>query len=382
GTPMLGREHELDLLRRAFERTKQEATCHLFTVLGTAGIGKSRLIREFLSGLDRARVVRGRCLSYGEGITYWPVVEILKQLETLPEDEAARALLEALLGGEQVPTTAFETAWAVRKTLEQAAQEAPLVVVLDDIQWGEPTFLDLVEHVADLSRGAPILLLCMARPELLDLRPAWGGGKHNATSVLLEPLPPEATETLVHALLGGTDDRLSARITEWAAGNPLFVEEMVELVRDSGGDVALPPTIQALLAARLDSLPAEERIVLECGAVEGEVFHRGAVTALEPRDVQIDARLVGLVRKELVRLEPALIAADDAYRFRYLLIRDAAYEALPKAARVELHVRFAAWLEDRGLELGEVDEIVGYHLEQACRYRAELSLPEDGSHAD
>jgi tetratricopeptide (TPR) repeat protein len=270
----------------------------------------------------------------------------------------------------------------VRKTLELVAVDQPIVVVFDDIQWGESTFLDLVEHVADVSRGAPILLLCMARPELLDVRPAWGGGKHNATSVLLEPLPAEETGALASTLLADADATLSARIATAAAGNPLFVEEMVELARESGGEVAVPPTIHALLAARLDSLPREERVVLECGSVEGEVFHRGAVTALEPGDGQIDARLVGLVRKELVRPETPTLAAEDAYRFRHLLIRDAAYEALPKATRIELHRRFAEWLEERGQDLVELDEIAGYHLEQACRYRHELGLPEDAPLAE
>jgi class 3 adenylate cyclase/tetratricopeptide (TPR) repeat protein len=381
GAAMLGREHELELLRQAYERARRESACHLFTVLGTAGIGKSRLVTEFLTGLDGARVLSGRCLSYGEGITYWPVVEILKQLGGLPDEEALRIPLEALLGREDAFTTPPEAAWAVRKTLERAAADRPLVVVFDDIQWGEPTFLDLVEHVADLSRGAPILVLCMARPELLDVRPAWAGGKHNATSVLLEPLPAEETGALVSALLADGDEELSARIAEAAAGNPLFIQEMAELARDSGGEVAVPPTIQALLAARLDSLPPEERIVLECGSVEGEVFHRGAVSALEPGDGQIDARLVGLVRKELVRPESPMLAADDAYRFRHLLIRDAAYEALPKATRIELHLRFADWLEERGRDLVELDEIVGYHLEQACRYARELGSAEDADRA-
>ena len=381
GSAMLGREHELELLRQAYERTRRESGCHLFSVLGTAGIGKSRLVTEFLAGLHGARVLRGRCLSYGEGITYWPVVEILKQLDGLPDQDALRVPLEALLGGEDAFTTPREAAWAVRKTLERAAGDCPLVVVFDDIQWGEPTFLDLVEHVADLSRGAPILLLCMARPELLDARPAWGGGKLNATSVLLEPLPAEETGVLVRALLVDGDEELTARIAEAAAGNPLFVEEMAELARDSGGEVAVPPTIHALLAARLDSLPREERVVLECGSVEGEVFHRGAVSALEPGEHEIDARLVGLVRKELVRPESPLLAADDAYRFRHLLIRDAAYEALPKTTRIELHRRFADWLESRGLGIVELDEIVGYHLEQACLYRRELGLTDDPEQA-
>jgi class 3 adenylate cyclase/tetratricopeptide (TPR) repeat protein len=376
GAAMIGRDRELDLLRRAYERTVHEHACHLFTVLGTAGIGKSRLVEEFLADLPGARIVRGRCLSYGEGITYWPVVEILKQLETLPEDEAVRRPLAALLGEEDARTSPPETAWAVRKTLEAAALDGPLVVVFDDMHWGEPTFLDLVEHVADLSRGAPILLLCMVRPELLDNRPGWGGGKHNATSVLLEPLGRLETNELVRRLLGDDDDRLVARIGDAADGNPLFVEEMVELARDSGGEVSVPPTIQALLAARLDSLPLAERSVLERGAVEGQVFHRGAVAALVPEEPQVDSRLVALVRKELVRPDTPTLPRDDAYRFRHLLIRDAAYDALPKAVRIELHERFAAWLDEHGAGLVELDEIVGYHLEQAVRYGDELGAPD------
>ncbi|HET8527784.1 MAG TPA: adenylate/guanylate cyclase domain-containing protein [Gaiellaceae bacterium] len=376
--PMIGRAGELELLARAYERSVRERACHLFTVLGTAGIGKSRLVAEFLRGLGGARVVYGRCLSYGEGITYWPVVSVLKELGGSPDDPAVRVPVAALLGESDVATTPPEIAWAVRKTFEHASLDVPLVVVFDDIQWGEPAFLDLIEHVADLSRGAPILLLCMARPELLDLRPGWAGGKLNATSVLLEPLPREETETLVRALFGDAGDELVARIREAADGNPLFVEEMVELARASGGGVEVPPTIHALLTARLDSLPAAERAVLERGAVEGQVFHRNAVVALSPEEPHVDTRLVSLVRKELVRPDQPALPADDAYRFRHLLIRDAAYDALPKATRIELHARFATWLEEHGAHLVELDEIVGYHLEQAVRYAEELGRAENG----
>jgi len=372
--PMVGRSAELELLARAYERAIHEHACHLFTIFGTAGIGKSRLVAEFLGQLEGARVVTGRCISYGEGITYWPVVEVVKQLGEPPDDDTVRTPIAALLGESDVVSSPPEIAWAVRKVLEHAALDGPLVVVFDDIQWGEATFLDLIEHVADLSRGAPILLLCMARPELLDVRPGWAGGKHNATTVLLEPLPRGAVEELLVALTGDVDER----IREAADGNPLFVEEMVELARTRGGDVAIPPTIQALLTARLDSLPAEERAVLERGAVEGQVFHRNAVAALAPDEPQVDSRLVSLVRKELVRPDQAALPRDDAYRFRHLLIRDAAYEALPKATRIELHERFATWLEEHGAALVELDEIVGYHLEQAVAYAAELGRPDDG----
>jgi class 3 adenylate cyclase/tetratricopeptide (TPR) repeat protein len=370
--PMVGRADELELLRRAYERAVRERGCHLFTILGAAGVGKSRLVSELLATIEDARVLRGRCLSYGEGITYWPVVEVLKQLGDPGGDERVRRPISVLLGELDAPTTPAETAWAVRKALEFAAAELPLVVVFDDIHWGEPSFLDLIEHVADLSRDAPILLLCMARPELLDVRPGWSGGKLNATTVLLEPLGREETDQLVRGLLAADDESLVGRIGDAAGGNPLFVEEMVELAREFDGEVAVPPTIHALLAARLDGLPADERAVLERGSVEGQVFHRGAVLALAPDEGQVDSRLVALVRKELVRPDPSTIAADEAYRFRHLLVRDAAYGSLPKASRAALHERFASWLEEFGADLVELDEIVGYHLEQAALYRREL----------
>ncbi|HSC48644.1 MAG TPA: adenylate/guanylate cyclase domain-containing protein [Gaiellaceae bacterium] len=371
--PMIGRQRQQRLLEDAFAHVVSERSCHLFTILGAAGVGKSRLAQEFLAGLDGATVVGGRCLSYGEGISYWPVTEVVKHLA--PEGVAGP--LASILGDDSAAASPEEIAWAFRKLLESVAAERPLVVLFDDVHWGEATFLDLVEHVADLSRGAPILLLCMARPELLDARPTWGGGKLNASNVLLEPLAPGETAELLAALGDGIDEGLSARILEASGGNPLFVEEMVAMTDDGERDVAVPPTIQALLAARLDQLGPAERGVLERGAVEGQVFHRGAVVALAPDEPQVDGRLVTLVRKDLVRPEPALLPDDDAYRFRHLLIRDTAYEALPKATRAQLHERFAVWLEEHGAALVELDEIVGYHLEQAFGYRAALGPLDD-----
>jgi class 3 adenylate cyclase/tetratricopeptide (TPR) repeat protein len=369
-TPMVGRETELRRLRDAFQQAVHDRSCQLFTVLGSAGVGKSRLAAEILGDMD-AHVVRGRCLSYGEGITYWPVVEILKQLGTLPDGDAARPL-QSLLGETEASAAADEIAWGFRKLLEQEARRQPLVCVLDDLHWAEQTLLDLVEHVADLSRDAPLLLLCMARPELLERRPSWGGGKWNATTVLLEPLDAAETERLIEAL-GGVGDELRERILQVAEGNPLFLEEMLALVRDSGGsEVEVPATIQALLAARLDQLDPAERSVLERGSVEGRTFHRGAVAALADGDAAIDQRLIALVRKELVRPDRTQLTGDDAYRFRHLLIRDAAYDALPKATRADLHRRFAGWLEQHGQNLVELEEILGYHLEQAALYLAEL----------
>jgi class 3 adenylate cyclase/tetratricopeptide (TPR) repeat protein len=376
-TPMVGRATELGRLGDAFEQAVRDRSCQLFTILGPAGVGKSRLVLEFVASRDNARIVRGRCLPYGDGITYWPVIEVAKQLPPAAFEGSGAETIAALLRDEQVATSREEIAWSFRHLLETVAADQPLVCVFDDIQWGEPTFLDLVEHIADLSRDAPILLLCMARPELLDRRPGWAGGKVNATTVLLEPLRPEETDALIESL-GRIDGALANRIREAAEGNPLFVEQMVALVKESGnGDVAVPPTIQALLAARLDQLDAPERFVLERGSVEGRVFHRRAVEALAPDEAAVATRLTSLVRKEIVRPDRPVFPGDDAFRFRHLLIRDAAYDSLPKTTRAELHERFAEWLGSHGQDLVELDELVGYHLEQAWAYRRQLGLPDD-----
>jgi class 3 adenylate cyclase len=361
-SPLVGRARERERLRADFDDVTSTSSCRLFTLIGPAGVGKSRLVADYLQGIDgRATVARGRALSYGEGITYWPLVELLGQLGVEP--------------GDAIASSPGDTQLATRALLERFAEERPLVLVLDDLHWAQPPLLDLVEHVCDWSRGAPIFLLCIARPELLDVRPGWGGGKLNATSVLLEPLDDDVAAELADRLLDGVavEPGTRARILETAEGNPLFLEEMAALAREARGTVEVPPTIQALLQARLDTLGADERTVIERGAVEGKVFHRGSVTALAPETLrdEVPARLLALVRKELVRPDRASIPGDDAFRFRHLLIRDTAYDSLPKAVRAELHERFADWLEAHAA-LYEQDEILGYHLEQASRYRAEL----------
>src|SRR5438270_5132064 len=362
-TPLVGRARELELLRQAYERAVSGATCQLFTLLGSAGVGKSRLIAEFLGGIE-ATVARGRCLDYGDGITFWPVIEVLKQL-------GAEDAVELIAGGTVGSNELF---LGVRRELEEIASTRPLVLVFEDIHWGEPTFLDLLDHIADLSRGAPILLLCVARPELLDERAGSAGGRLNATTRLLEPLTADESVQLLAGLGANeseVDEETRARIVAAADGNPLYVEEMLALALE-GGDVRAPSTIQALLQARLDRLDTHERAVIERGAVEGELFHRGAVRQLSNGSGDgVDSQLIGLVRKELIRPDRATFPGDDAYRFRHLLIRDAAYDALPKETRADLHRRFADWLEAHG-GLVELDEIVGYHLEQAARYAREL----------
>jgi class 3 adenylate cyclase len=365
--PLVGRERELARLRRDFADAVADRTCHLFTLLGPAGVGKSRLVAGFLEDADGADVLRGRCLHYGSDITYWPLVEILLGIGVEVD--------------EVIGASPAETQLAFRRLLESRALERPQIVLLDDLQWAEPTFLDLVEHVADWSRDAPIFLLCVARPELLEERAAWGGGKLNATTILLEPLSAAESEALASRLAGGRQvDSALRRIVTAAGGNPLFLEELLAMAEEEGGGEALviPPTIQALLQARLERLGSGERDVIERGAVEGEIFHSGAVVELAPQAAQpeVPAHLLALVRKELIRPHRPVFVGDDAFRFRHLLIRDAAYEALPKLTRADLHERFAGWL-DRHAALVEQDEIVGYHLEQAHRSRSELD-PADG----
>jgi class 3 adenylate cyclase/predicted ATPase len=370
-SPLVGRERELAALAEAWARACGGPGCELVTVVAPAGVGKSRLVAEFLAGAE-ATVARGRCLSYGEGITYWPVVEVLKQLEvhrsSLELDPGAAEALEALLGHGGTSST-DEIAWAFRKLLEAVAAEGPAIAVFDDIQWGEDVFLDLLEHVAFLSTGAPILLLCMGRPELLERRGGWSG------VMRLQPLSAEEAQLLMEARIGGRElgPEVGERILRAAGGNPLFVEEMAAMVQASDdGEVEVPPTLQALLASRLDLLDPPERSVLERGAVEGEVFHRVVVQALTPEEPRLTSRLTALVRKELIRPDRPVFAGEEGFRFRHLLVRDAAYEGLPKAERAELHEQFADWLAEHGAELVELDELLGYHLEQAHRYRQEL----------
>ena len=358
GARFVGRERELAVVRANWERACSEARCQLLTVVGEAGVGKSRLVMEALAPID-CHVVGGRCLPYGEGITYWPVVEVLKQLGVLPSDPAAAAAIRSLLGESDESTSAEEIAWGFRNLLDE---QAPLVVLFDDIQWADETFLDLVEAAALLTRDAPLLLLCMARPELIERRPSW------PVPIRLEPLAAEEAEQLLPDSL---DDELRDRIASAAGGNPLFLTEMGTMASETKRRGDRPASLRALLAARLDQLEPDERSVLERGAVEGEIFHRGAVQALSP-DGQVTPRLAALVRHELIRPDKAQLPGDEAFRFHHLLLRDAAYDALPKSLRADLHQRFADWLEHHGPELVELDEILGYHLERAAGYHNEL----------
>ena len=375
---MVGRSLELDQLRTAFEEATSTGSCRLVTVIGEPGIGKSRLAEEFVSGVrGRATTLTGRCLPYGEGITYWPLVEILRSAGRSAHDLVAGAP-EANLIGERVAgavgtaeaaASSDEIAWATRRLFEWLARERPLVVVVDDLQWAESTFVELLEHLTYLS-AAPVLLLALARPELLESRPGLPGLR-----VRLTPLSEDEAETLIEEFTVSADEATRSRIATAAAGNPLFVEQMAAMLKEDGpGATEVPPTIQALLAARLDRLEAGPRTAIERASVIGQEFWTSALGELSPSGAAVGGALLELVRQELVRAQQSTLPGEDAFAFVHLLVRDAAYAGVSKELRADLHERLAGWFErfDEARST-QHEEIVGYHFEQAYRYRTELA---------
>jgi len=410
-SPMVGRVRDLGVLLDQVEAVARDGEAHLATILGPAGVGKSRLVEELVAGLGgQMPALSGRCLTYGEGITYWPVSEVVRGAlgirgESTPA-EIRRLLAERLRGKEHADRIVEGVAqmmglsdaagsqeqmfWGTRRFLEAEAGEQPLIVVFDDIHWGEPTFLDFVEYLADFA-SAPLLLICMSRLDLLDERPGWGTGRRNATTLTLDPLTDGESVLLIRNLLGVEDlePTTGRHLIGASEGNPLFIEEMLRMLIDEGllkrgdsgwaavGEVSglpAPPTIQALLAARLERLQPEELAVIERASVIGKTFSWGAVAALtpEPDRAEVGGLLQALVRKELILPEPDSVDGEDTFRFRHLMIRDAAYEAIPKEVRADLHELFAGWMEGLEGAEAEYDEILAHHLERAYRWRTEI----------
>jgi len=389
--PLVGREEELDRLDRAFSSVVAERSCHLFTVVGSPGIGKSRLAREFATLVsDIALVLTGRCLPYGEGITFWPLVEIVREaagditataVRRLIGDEESADLVArevaGALGSSDAADVGEDAFWAVRRLFEALAHGRPLVVVFEDLHWAEPRLLDLVEHIKDLSRDAPILILCLARPEFLTARPSWGGGKPNTDSLLLNPLSEEGSADLIDIRTSGVSDSDRRGLIARVEGNPLFIEQMLALLEEERPELgeALPPTIQAVLTARLDLLDYVERTAIDCGSVIGLTFWLGAIKELAQEDAESEIRgaVARLVSKELIRPIRSSLRRQEAFRFQHILIRDVAYGSVLKETRAELHERFADWLDESLADrASEADEIVGYHLEQAYALHTEL----------
>jgi class 3 adenylate cyclase/tetratricopeptide (TPR) repeat protein len=383
--PLVGRASELAVLRNELTASADGRECRLVTVIGSAGVGKTRLVSELVAEVGaHMTVAAGRCLPYGDGITFWPLTELVRRLggeqavaDAMEDEPDAALVVERLrvLGGHGAAAPE-ELFWAVRRLFESLARPRPLLVVLEDVHWAEPTLLDLVEHVSRWSRDTPILLLCVARPELLEERPQWEGAL-----VRLEPLSAGEATQLLDALdiAGILSSALRGRVAETAQGNPLYTEQLfamlAEEARAAAELVELPPTIQALLAARLDRLDPFEREVLERAAVIGKEFWPGAAAALGEGGETLGTTLLALVRREFVEPAASSIPGEDGFRFRHALIRDAAYAGIPKRTRARLHERFAGWLE---LHDGR-DELRGYHLEQAFRYRDELGSLDDHS---
>jgi class 3 adenylate cyclase/tetratricopeptide (TPR) repeat protein len=405
--PLVGRDTELELLENTFARATRDGRAHLFTIYGEAGVGKSRLAREFVDGIERASVLTGRCLPYGEGVTYWPLGEMIKAAAGISDDDPleeafeklraccaeetvadvlglASGMLEAL-EGERSPQ---EIAWAAREIMETLAGVQPLVLVFEDIHWAEEPLLELIEHLADWVR-APLLILCLARPELLDNRAGWGGGRVRSTAIELEPLSVEESEALVGKLLaqlaGATGEaplEFPKDVLERAEGNPLFVEETIRMLVESDGDTAaldrIPDSLQALIAARIDHLSTPAKTLLQRASVVGRVFWGGAIAHLSPDLEEVDALLDDLLLREFLLREPrSSISGETAYRFKHLLIREVAYSGIAKLARAQHHARFAEWLGDRAGD--DLLEIRAYHLDQSVELLTELegAPPED-----
>jgi class 3 adenylate cyclase/tetratricopeptide (TPR) repeat protein len=399
----VGREEELELLDNALARAVRDKRANLVTVFGEPGIGKSRLVREFSEGAERVTVLRGRALPYGEGVSYWPLASMIKDSAGISDDAPASEAFERLrlsceseavadllgvalgvLGAAEDGHSAAELTWAVTVWAERLADAQPLVLVFEDLHWADEALLGLIEHLSRALRNAPVLIICVARPDLLDSRPAWGGGNPRALALELGPLRPEESGELVDALLARADVPPGQRALalEKAEGNPLFLEETARMLADEEGIVLkrIPDSIQALIAARIDALDPSDKRLLQRAALVGRVFWRGALDALSP-GVDVAAGLDRLLEREFVAPEAqSSISGERAFRFTHGLIREVAHATVSKAERARDHRRVAEWVAERAPD--ELADISAHHLERAATLTAELegSVPPDLAH--
>ncbi len=414
-TPFIGREHELALLEQTYARALRESSIQLVTLMGEPGVGKSRIVAEFRASLEEqpgpVAWRAGRCLPYGEGITFWALGQIVKAeaglldsdsrdgvseklaaavrevVEEASERDWFQTRLAPLVGGAAEAAVAVErsqsfAAW--RRFLEAIASKKPLVLVFEDLHWADDPFLEFVEHLVDWSTGVPLLVVCTARPELFERRPGWGGGKRNSTTSSLSPLTPEETARLIAALLSQAvlPVETQAALLEQAGGNPLYAEEFVRMLRDrailehhgpdvgiaAGVEIPMPETIQALIAARLDTLPPERKTLLHAAAVVGNVFWAGAVASISGvAGDTIEEALHELATKELVRrIRTTSVQGEDEYSFWHVLVRDVAYRQIPRAARAAKHRAAAEWIERiAGERVTDRAELLAHHYGQA-----------------
>jgi class 3 adenylate cyclase/tetratricopeptide (TPR) repeat protein len=395
-TPLVGRDREVEALTAALGRAEQQRSPELVTLVGVPGIGKSRLVGELFTAIEHGRTLtywrQGRSLPYGEGVSFWALAEMVKAqagiletdndedvasklsqaVERLIEEDAAWVLghLRPLVGqaAEVAPGSLEEAFTAWRRFFEALAEQRPLVLVFEDIQWADDGLLDFIEHLADWVKGVPMLILCTARLELLERRPAWGGGKLNAATVALSPLSDEDTARLIAAL---SDQPLlpaeaQTALLERAGGNPLYAEQYVRMMveRGTAHDLPLPESVQGIIAARLDALPREEKALLQDAAVIGKVFWLGSLEASE-------RQLHSLQQKEFVqRARRSSVEGQTEFAFKHLLVRDVAYAQIPRSERADKHVRVAQWLESSGRPEDNA-EMVAHHYSSAVElYRA------------
>src|ERR671930_2734132 len=397
-TPLVGRELEKPLLIGTFERSAQQRSCQLVTIVGEPGVGKSRLCAELFAYIDdRPALTRwrqGRCLPYGEGIAFWALGEIVKaecgilesdspreaeaKLErAVPEEAQDRAWLLArlapLVGAPSEPASQEESFTAWRRFLEGLAADGPAVLVFEDLHWADPALLSFLEHLADWAEGVPLLVLCTARPELQEQHPTWAAGLRNATTINLAPLSDQETAQLVSALLERAvlPAETQQALLERAGGNPLYAEEFVRLLADRGElgeEVEVPGSVQALIAARLDTLTSERKSLLQDAAVLGKVFWAGALVQMGDRERgEVEQALHELARKELVRpVRTSSMEGEAEYAFWHVLVRDVCYAQIPRAARAVRHRAAAAWIERRAGERAEdLADVLAHHYLQA-----------------